>query len=142
MLTTVSMTVFSHNLAIGVLSGVALNGLLFFCKIAQLVFVDSVIDSAREKQVHNTASQIFFVSVNRFLDKFGLRKDIESIEIDLTHAHLWDQSTIATLDKVVLNFRRKGVEVEVAGLNEASATLVDKLSMYDKVESFEDLASH
>ena len=48
---------------------------------------------------------------------------------------------IKSLDKVVLDFRRNGVEVQIVGLNEASATLVD-IAMHDKVDSFEDLASH
>ena len=142
MLTTVVMTIFSHNLAIGVLIGVALNALLFSSKIAQLVFVDSVIDSAGEKRVYNVAGQIFFVSVNEFLDKFDFKEDVELVKIDLTHAHLWDQSAIAVLDRVVISFRRNGAEVEVVGLNQASATLVDKLAIHNKIDSFEDLVSH
>lgn len=142
MVTTVVMTIYSHNLAIGVLSGVALNALLFSRKIAQLVFVDSVIDPQGEKRVYNIAGQIFFVSVNEFLQAFNFKEDLELVKIDLTHAHLWDQSAIAALDKVVINFRRNGAEVEVVGLNQASATLVDKLAVHDKIDSFEDLASH
>ena len=142
MLTTVAMTVFSHNLAVGVLSGVALNALLFSRKIAQIVFVDSVIDPQGEKRVYNVGGQIFFVSVNEFLNAFDFKEELEFVKIDLTHAHLWDQSAIAALDKVVINFRRNGAEVEVVGLNEASATLVDKLAIHDKSDSLEDLASH
>ncbi len=142
MITTVVMTVFSHNLAIGVLSGVALNALLFSRKIAQLVFVDSLIDSQGEKRTYNIAGQIFFVSVNEFLNAFDFKENVDFVKIDLTHAHLWDQSAIAALDKVVINFRRNGAEVEVVGLNEASATLVDKLGVHDKSDSLEDLASH
>ncbi len=142
MITTVVMTVFSHNLAIGVLSGVVLNALLFSRKIAQLVFVDSLIDSQGEKRTYNVAGQIFFVSVNEFLNAFDFKENVDFVKIDLTHAHLWDQSAIAALDKVVINFRRNGAEVEVVGLNEASATLVDKLAVHDKSDSLEDLASH
>ena len=142
MITTVVMTVFSHNLAVGVFGGVALNALLFSRKIAQLVFVDSLIDPQKEKRVYNVGGQIFFVSVNQFLNSFDFKEDVESVKIDLTHAHLWDQSAIAALDKVVLNFRRNGAEVEVVGLNEASATLVDRLAVHDKSDSLEDLASH
>ena len=142
MLTTVFMTVFSHNLAVGVLSGVALNALLFSRKIAQIVFVDSVIDPQGEKRTYNVGGQIFFVSVQEFMNAFDFREDVEFVKIDLTHAHLWDQSAIAALDKVVINFRRNGAEVEVVGLNKASATLVDKLAIHDKSDSLEDLASH
>lgn len=142
MVTTVVMTIFSHNLAVGVLSGVALNALLFSRKIAQLVFVDSTIDPQAEKRIYHVAGQIFFVSVHEFLQAFDFREDVELVKIDLTHAHLWDQSAIAALDKVVINFRRNGAEVEVVGLNEASATLVDKLAVHDKLDSLEDLANH
>ena len=142
MLTTVVMTIFSHNLAIGVLSGVALNALLFSRKIAQLVFVDSIIDPQGEKRIYNVAGQIFFVSVNEFIAAFNFREDISLVKIDLTHAHLWDQSAIAALDKVVLNFRRNGVDVELVGLNDASATLVDRLAVHDKIDSLDDFASH
>ena len=142
MLTTVFMTVFSHNLAVGVLSGVALNSLLFSRKIAQIVFVDSVIDPQGEKRTYNVGGQIFFVSVQAFLNAFDFKEDVEFVKIDLTHAHLWDQSAIAALDKVVINFRRNGAEVKVVGLNQASATLVDRLAIHDKTDSLEDLASH
>lgn len=142
MVTTVVMTIFSHNLAVGVLSGVALNALLFSRKIAQIVFVDSVIDSQGEKRVYNVAGQIFFVSVNELIEAFDFKENVEFVKIDLTHAHLWDQSAIAALDKVVINFRRNGAEVEVVGLNQASATLVDRLAIHDKSDSLEDLASH
>ena len=142
MITTVFITVFSHNLAVGVLSGVALNGLLFSHKIAQIVFVDSIIDSQGEKRTYSVGGQIFFVSVNEFINAFDFKEDLEFVKIDLTHAHLWDQSAIAALDKVVINFRRNGVDVEVVGLNEASATLVDQLAVHDKSDSLEDLASH
>jgi SulP family sulfate permease len=33
---------------------------------------------------------------------------------------------------VVLKFRREGAEVEVLGLNEASATMVDRFGQHDK----------
>lgn len=142
MVTTVLLTVLTHNLAIGVLSGVALNGILFCRKIAQLVFVDTVIDPERELRVYSVAGQIFFVSVNDFLAAFNFKEDLEMVKIDLTHAHLWDRSAIAALDKVVLNFRRNGVEVDLVGLNKASATLVDRLAIHDKPEAFPDLTGH
>ncbi|WP_036485770.1 SulP family inorganic anion transporter [Myxosarcina sp. GI1] len=142
MVTTVVITVITHNLAIGVLSGVALNALLFSRKIAQLVFVDSTLSPDGDKRIYNVGGQIFFVSVNEFLSAFDCKEDVELVKIDLTHAHLWDQSAIAALDKIVINFRRHGIDVELVGLNEASATLVDKLAVHDKPEALEDLASH
>jgi SulP family sulfate permease len=142
MLTTVVITVFTHNLAIGVLAGVALNGILFSRKLAQIVFIDTVLSADGTTRVYNVAGQIFFVSASDFLKAFDFKEDLEFVKIDLTHAHLWDQSAIAIIDKVVLNFRRNGVEVNLVGLNQASATLIDKLAIHDKPEALQNLAEH
>ena len=62
--------------------------------------------------------------------------------IDLTRAHFWDLTGVGALDKVVLRFRREGAEVELIGMNEASATIVDKLGVFDKPEAVELLHQH
>jgi sulfate permease, SulP family len=64
------------------------------------------------------------------------------VRIDLTHAHFWDITAVSALDKVVMKFRRKGTEVEVLGLNEASATLVDKFGVHDKDVADDILMGH
>ena len=60
----------------------------------------------------------------------------------MTHAHLWDLTGVNALDQVVLKFRRSGAEVELIGLNEASATLVDRLGTHDKEDALERLLEH
>jgi sulfate permease, SulP family len=42
----------------------------------------------------------------------------------------------------VLKFRREGTEVELIGLNEASATLVDRLAIHDKPGAMDSLIAH
>ncbi|AOY61541.2 anti-anti-sigma factor [Xanthomonas citri pv. glycines] len=42
----------------------------------------------------------------------------------------WDISAVAALDRVVLKLRAHGAEVEVAGVNQASDTLIDKLGTH------------
>ena len=141
MLTTVVITIFTSNLALGVIVGISLNALLFSRKLADLVFVDTVLSPNANERIYSVAGQIFFVSVNNFLKAFNFKEDIELVRIDLTHAHLWDQSAIATIDKVVLNFRRNGIEVNIVGLNEASATLIDRLAIHDKPEALQNFRS-
>lgn len=46
------------------------------------------------------------------------------------------------LDKVALKFRREGAEVEILGMNEASATIVGKLAVRDKSGASLDLGGH
>ncbi|MEM9218674.1 MAG: SulP family inorganic anion transporter [Cyanobacteria bacterium P01_F01_bin.150] len=142
MLATVSVTLVTQNLAIGVLLGVALSALFFSRKIAQLVFVKSELSANRLERVYWVSGQIFFVSVNAFLASFNFREELENVVIDLSQAHLWDQSAVVAIDKVVLKFRRKGADVKLVGLNAASSTLLDKLALHDKSDSFKDLAAH
>ncbi len=134
MLSTVVITVFTSNLALGVVVGISLNAILFSRKLADLVFVDTLLSPDGNERIYSVAGQIFFVSINNFLKAFNFREDINLVRIDLTNAHLWDQSAIAAIDKVVLNFRRNGIEVNLVGLNEASATLIDRLAIHDKTE--------
>ncbi|MCR4287415.1 MAG: SulP family inorganic anion transporter, partial [Deltaproteobacteria bacterium] len=43
---------------------------------------------------------------------------------------------------VVLKFRREGAEVELTGLNKASATIIDRLAVHDKPDAFERVMNH
>jgi SulP family sulfate permease len=41
-----------------------------------------------------------------------------------------------------LKFRREGTEVEILGMNEASATIVNKLAIHDKPDALERMLEH
>jgi SulP family sulfate permease len=81
---------------------------------------------------------VFFASADRFIASFDYREVIERVRIDVSRAHFWDITAVSALDKAVLKFRREGTEVEVIGLNEASATMVDRFAVHDKDDA-EDL---
>jgi SulP family sulfate permease len=70
------------------------------------------------------------VSIDEFLDAFNFEELVDRVTVDLTHAHLSDQGAVVALDKVVNKFRRNGADVEVVGLNQASASLVEKLAVH------------
>lgn len=135
MITTVLVTVLTHNLAIGVIIGVALSAIFFSRKIAALIFVDSQLTENGLERIYSVNGQIFFVSVENFLNTFDFREHIEFVTVDLTYAHLWDQSAIDAVDKVVLRFRRRGIKVNLIGLNEASATLLDRLTTHSSKQT-------
>jgi len=130
MLTTMLVTIFSRNFALGVATGIVMSTVFFSRKIAQLVFVDKVLGDNDSHRVYSVSGHIFFVSIDEFLDAFNFEEFVDRVTLDLTHAHLWDQGAIVALDKVVNKFRRSGAEVEVVGLNQASATLVEKLAVH------------
>ncbi|MGB3200074.1 MAG: SulP family inorganic anion transporter [Nodosilinea sp.] len=132
MLTTMLVTIFTRNFALGVATGIVMSTVFFSRKIARLVFVDKVLKDDGSHRVYSVSGQIFFVSIEEFLAAFDFNEFVDRVTVDLTHAHLWDQGAVAALDKVVNKFRRSGAEVEVVGLNAASATLVDKLAIHSR----------
>jgi SulP family sulfate permease len=132
MVTTVFVTLLTRNLGLGVLIGIVLSTVFFSRDIARVVFVDSVISPDQTYRTYSVAGQLFFLSVDEFLAAFNFQENLQRVKIDLTHAHIWDQSAVTAVDKVVIKFRRNGAEVDVVGMNEASATLINRLAVYDK----------
>ena len=142
MLATVAVTVYTHDLARGVLTGVLLSGFFFAHKIGQILLIQTRTEDHGATRTYEIFGQVFFASADRFLDAFDFDTSPAKLRIDLTHAHFWDITAVSALDKVVLKFRRKGSEVEVLGLNVASATLVDKFGVHDKEEADQILMGH
>lgn len=142
MLATVAVTVSTHDLAKGVITGVLLSGLFFAQKVGRFMVVKSAAEEDGRRRRYRVSGQVFFASADRFIAQFDFREVIETVQIDVTRAHFWDITAISALDKVVLKFRREGTEVEVIGLNEASATLVDKFGMHDKEDALDLVGGH
>lgn len=132
MLATVAVVLYTHNLAYGVLVGVLLSGVFFAAKISQIMSVRSVLSDDGRERTYVVTGQVFFASSEAFVAAFDLRELLDLVRIDVTHAHLWDITAIAALDKVIMKFRSLGAQVEVIGLNDASQTMVDTLAVHDK----------
>jgi sulfate permease, SulP family len=142
MLSTVACVVLTHNLAIGVLVGVLLSGIFFAWKISQIFRVTSTLSEDGRRRDYLVEGQIFFASADAFTAAFDFREALEKVTIDVTHAHIWDISSVAALDMIVLKFRREGADVEIVGMNVASETIVDKLAIHDKPGALERLMGH
>jgi sulfate permease, SulP family len=138
MIATVIVTVATHDLAKGVLTGVLLSGFFFAHKVGQILRVSSLAEDEGRQRTYRVSGQVFFASAERFANAFDFKEVIDRVVVDVSRAHFWDITAVSALDKVVLKFRREGAEVEVIGLNEASATLVDKFALHDK-EGAEDM---
>ncbi|MDP1165789.1 STAS domain-containing protein, partial [Klebsiella pneumoniae] len=80
-----------------------------------------------------------FASSERFGKAFDFKETVEKVTIDLSRAHFWDITAVQALDRIVIKFRREGTEVELIGLNEASATIVDRYAVHDDPEAVEKL---
>ena len=138
MLATVVVVVATHDLARGVLVGVLLSGFFFAHKVGQILRVRSMTEDEGRVRTYTVTGQVFFASAERFVNAFDYREVIETVRIDVSRAHFWDITAISALDKVVIKFRREATAVEVIGLNEASATMVDRFAVHDK-DGAEDL---
>lgn len=141
MIATVVVVVFTHDLAKGVLVGVLLGGLFFARKVGQVLHVGSTSVDEGKARHYVVTGQVFFASAESFINGFDFKEAIERMRIDVSHAHFWDITAVTALDKVVLKFRREGTEIEIIGMNAASATLVDKFAVHDKPDA-ERLMGH
>ncbi|AVI65457.1 sodium-independent anion transporter [Shewanella sp. WE21] len=141
MVATVAVVVATHNLAMGVFVGVLLASLFFANKVGRFMVVKSVTAAADAGRHYQVIGQVFFASADKFSNSFDFREVVDKVTIDLSQAHFWDITAVSALDKVVIKFRREGTEVELIGLNQASATIVDKFGVHDKPEDVENMMS-
>lgn len=132
MLATVVTVVATHDLSKGVLVGLLLSGVFFAGKVAKLFHVRSSLDADAGIRTYLVDGQVFFASAESFSAAFDFEEQVTSVVIDVTAAHFWDITAVGALDKVVLKYRRRGIAVDVRGLNEASANMLDRFALHDK----------
>jgi SulP family sulfate permease len=143
MVSTVVVVVATHNLAIGVFVGVLLAALFFANKVGHFLIIKSDSNEQETERSYRIIGQVFFASSDKFTAAFDFKEALDKVTIDLSQAHFWDITSVTALDKVVIKFRREGTEVELIGMNEASATIVDRFGVHDKPEEVEKiLAGH
>ena len=142
MLATVAVTVYTHNLAYGVFVGVLLAAMFFANKIGHFLYINAELDSEGRRRTYKVVGQVFFSSADKFIAAFDFKDTVRQVTIDLSRAHFWDITAVAALDKVVIKLRREGIEVNVLGLNEASATIVDRFGTHENPEAIERVLGH
>jgi SulP family sulfate permease len=128
MLSTVAVVVFTHNLAIGVIVGVLVAMVLFARRVAHLTVVEDVEEIDGDTHLYAVRGALFFATSNDLYAQFDYVGAPKNVVIDLTHAQIWDASTVAALDAVQTKFESKGKNVEIVGLDEASAHRHGRLS--------------
>lgn len=142
MITTVSVVVTTHDLAMGVFVGVLTSALFFARRVSTLLKIESQLSENAEDRTYKVYGQVFFASASIFSDSFDCKEDLQHVTIDVSKAHFWDLSAVGALDKVVMKFRRKGTVVHLLGINEASATIIDRLAVHDKPNALELMSKH
>ncbi|MGM7636956.1 SulP family inorganic anion transporter [Bacillus sp. Hm123] len=132
MLATVSIVVATHDLSKGVIAGVLLSAIFFVAKISKIK-----VNGLKEKHqlIYAVEGQLFFASVEGFVDSFDFNTENSKVIIDFSNAHIWDDSAVGAIDKVVMKYRENNNHVTVKNLNSASKKLVDQLAIYDDLQA-------
>ncbi|MET0706011.1 MAG: SulP family inorganic anion transporter [Tardiphaga sp.] len=132
MLTVVTVVVVTGDLSMGVLGGVVLSGVFFAAKVARLLGVTTERSADGAELTYRIAGQVFFASATSLTGAIDYQDVPVRVRIDVSAAHFWDISATGALDDIVLKLRRHGATVEVIGLNDASATLVERFGTHQR----------
>ncbi|WP_024553192.1 SulP family inorganic anion transporter [Franconibacter helveticus 513] len=128
MVTTVIATVWTGNLAVGVAGGVIFAMVLFARRIAHVVHADREVTEEGKAVRYTVRGPLFFASSNDLYEHFLYADDPSRVIIDLTHAQIWDASTVAALDAIETRYRQHGIEVKIEGLDLRSHDFHQRLS--------------
>lgn len=141
MIATVLTVLMTHDLSKGVLVGIILSAIFFASKISK-VKVTTLASEHSNKKYYRVSGQLFFASVTDFLECFNYNDDVKEVNIDLTEAHLWDDSAVGAIDKIVIKYHQNGIKVNLVGLNIESNKLIDKLAVHNKPGGLEKVVGH
>ncbi|HLR68500.1 MAG TPA: SulP family inorganic anion transporter [Virgibacillus sp.] len=126
MLVTVGIVVATNDLSKGVIAGVILSAIFFVAKISSLKVISN---QKRNKIVFKVDGQLFFASTEDFLKSFNFSVENKDIIIDFSNAHIWDDSAVGAVDKVVMKYQEKDNTVTITGLDTSSRKLLNKLAI-------------
>lgn len=141
MVVTVITVLLTHDLSKGVLVGIILSAIFFASKISK-VKITSLSSGQSSKKIYRVSGQLFFASVSEFVESFDYRENVKEIDLDLTNAHLWDDSAVGAIDKVIIKYQQNGVKVNLIGVNTESNKLMEKISVHNKPGGLTKVANH
>ena len=127
MVLTVAVTVWSHNLAIGVIVGVVAAMVLFARRVAHFATVTRS-DAGDDAVRYTVDGELFFASSNDLTTQFDYASDPDRVVVDLSRSHVWDASTVAALDAIETKYAAHGKSVVFEGMNEATTAFHRRLS--------------
>lgn len=137
MLSTVAVTVYTHNLALGVITGVLFASLFFANKISHFMYCNISYSENKSSKTYQFVGQVFFNSADKFYETIDFKEVLEKVTIDVSRAHFWDISAVFALDKSVIKLKKEGKSVEIIGQSEATKTIIDRFGIHDKPEEIE-----
>ena len=118
MISTVTVTVVTHNLAYGVVVGVIVAVVFFARRVAHFTQVVDLAHPDEDTRVYAVRGPLFFASSNDLVYQFDYAGDPAKIIIDLSQSQIYDASSVAALDAIETKYRGKGKQVQIVGLND------------------------
>ena len=128
MLVTVVATVWTGNLAIGVLLGTVLAMLLFARRVAHVVEARRTLSADGATVTYAVHGPLFFGSSNDLFERFDYGSDPRNVVVDFSASQIWDASTVAALDAIETKYRQHGASVVFTGLDRRSQAFHGKLT--------------
>lgn len=125
MILTVVIVLFTHNLALGVVIGIVFSALFFATKISNIK-----VETRKENNQYFIVFKgpIFFVSIDTMMTQIDFNVQRETIQLDFSDAHIWDDSAVDAIETIVRKLEDKHNEVYVKNLNKDSRKVVSELS--------------
>lgn len=127
MIVTVAIVVVTHDLSKGVMAGVLLSALIFAWKMAKIRTIGSIQQNGSKNYV--VTGPLFFGTTSYFMDQFNFIEDPEIITIDFSHSHIWDQSAVNAISKLINKYQQLNKIVKITGLNEESTMIIEKIGL-------------
>ena len=124
MFLTIAIVVYTHDLAKGVIAGVIVAALVLVYRMS-VISVSGIVRDDGVK-IYTVKGQLFFGTMSEFIELFDYKNDPKKIEIDFKNSHIWDQSAVEAIARVIDKYQREGSTVYVTGLNVESQMTLDK----------------
>lgn len=128
MVATVVVTVWTHDLAKGVLVGVLLSALFFAHKVVDILRVYNFLSEDGKTRIYQVRGQVFFASASQLTEGIDLHEPIKKVDIDFSEAHIWDLTAVEAIETVYSKLTAKGVKVRFTGLNKNSRRIIVQLA--------------
>lgn len=128
MIATVIVTVWTRDLAQGVLVGVLLSALFFAHKVVDVLQTYNFLSEDGRTRIYKIKGQVFFASADQLIDSIDLNEPIKRIVLDYSAAHIWDITAVEALEKIDFKLKSKGVNVQHRGFNKHSRRLIVQLA--------------
>ena len=130
----VTVVIVAINLAIGVIIGVALNGLFYSWEKGHKLYhyTTEIDDNDEIKKIYVVEGELFFGSTKIFEPIFHPNKDPDRVELDASGMVILDYSGVDALHRVVDKYNTENKVFMVSNLKEDSQKLIQKSQLLRK----------